>query len=323
MENYLAAALRNLLRNRVYTAINLFGLSLGFAAALLIALYVRYELSYDRFLPDYQDVYLLTETKDYTNRSLPTERWDFSFPDLAAKLSAQFPQMATIARVMTPDDRPHIRHDLVEADETDFLWVDPSFFRVMPLKSLAGDAQTALAAPDSVVLTRTAARKYFGRDMPLGELLEVNPAMGADAAKVSTAFNTSHPMRVTAIVEDLPSNSYLKGDVFGSSLAAYSRFALYDLTLDQGPFRISGLSSYTFIRLRPGTPMQQMQQEFSALATHNSDTSTVYPPGFTLGLHLTPIADLHLSPPSDGSISPRGDRTLLAALTVIAVLIIA
>src|SRR6202453_2171678 len=129
-------------------------------------------------------------------------------------------------------------------------------------------------------------------------------------------------MRVTAIVEDLPSNSYLKGDVFGSSLAAYSRFALYDLTPDQGPFRISGLSSYTFIRLRPGTPMQQMQQELSAFATHNSDTSTVYPPGFTLGLHLTPIGDLHLSPRSDGSISPRGDRTLLAALTVIAVLII-
>ena len=316
MENYLAAALRNLLRNRVYTAINLFGLSLGFAAALLIALYVRHELSYDRFLPDYQDVYLLTETKDYTNRSLPTERWDFSFPDLAAKLSAQFPQMATIARVMTPDDRPHIRHDLVEADETDFLWVDPSFFRVMPLKSLAGDAQTALAAPDSVVLTRTAARKYFGRDMPLGELLEVNPAMGADAAKVSTAFNTPHAMRVTAVIEDLPSNSYVRGEVFGSSLAAYSEFALYDLTQDQGPFR---MNAYTFIRLRPGAPVQQARQELSALAAHDAP---VYPPGFTVGLHLTPIEDLHLSPPGESPISLRGDRSHLIALVAIGLLII-
>jgi putative ABC transport system permease protein len=134
MGSYFAAALRNLLRNRVYTAINLFGLSLGFAAALLIALYVRDELSYDRFFPGYRDVYLLTETKDYTNRSLPVERWDFSFPDLAAKLSTQFPQIATLARVMTPDDPPHIRHNQVEADETDFLWVDPSFFRVIPLE---------------------------------------------------------------------------------------------------------------------------------------------------------------------------------------------
>jgi putative ABC transport system permease protein len=189
----------------------------------------------------------------------------------------------------------------------------------MPLKSLAGDPQTALDTPDSVVLTRTAARKYFGRDKPLGELLEVNPAMGSDAAKVSTAFNTPHAMRVTAIIEDLPSNSYLMGEVFGSSLAAYSKFALYDLTADQGPFR---LDAYTFIRLRPGTPVQQMQQELSAFATHNSDTSTVYPPGFTVGLHLTPIGELHLSPPGARPMSPRGDSTLLAALVAIAVLII-
>ena len=321
-DNYLAAALRNLIRNRTHAAINLFGLALGFAAALLIALFVRDEYTYDRFFPGYRDVYLLTEIRDFTDRHLINERWDCSFPDLAEKLSVQFPQIATAARIMTADNPPHIRQGQVEADEAGFLWVDPSFFRIMPLKSLAGDLQTALATPDSVVLTRTAARKYFGRDKPLGELLEVNPAMGSDAAKVSTVFNTSHPMRVTAIVEDLPSNSYLKGDVFGSSLAAYSQFALYDLTPDQGPFRMSGMRTYTFIRLRPGTLMPQMEQELSAFATHNSDTSTVYPPGFTLGLHLTPIGDLHLSPPSAYSISPRGDRTLLAALTVIAVLII-
>jgi putative ABC transport system permease protein len=319
-ENYLAAALRNLLHNRTHAAINLFGLALGFAAALLIVLFVRDEYSYDRFFPGYRDIYLLTETKDAIDRRLPTERWDFSFPDLAAKLILQFPQIATVARIMPADNPPHIRHGQVEADETGFLWLDPSFFRIMSLKSLAGDLQTALATPDSVVLTRTAARKYFGRDNPLGELLEVNPAMGSDAAKVSTAFNIPHPMRVTAVIEDLPSNSYVKGEVFGSNLAAYSTFALYDLTADQGPFRTQ--SNYTFIRLPPGTPVQQMQQELSAFATHNSDTSTVYPPGFTVGLRLTPIGELHLSTSGESPMSPRGDRTLLGGLVAIAVLII-
>jgi putative ABC transport system permease protein len=318
--NYMAAALRNLVRNRLYAAINIVGLAVGFCAALLIALFVRDEYSYDRFFPGYRDVYLLTPTEDMIDRRLLTVRWDSSPPDLAAKLSVQLPQLATVARIMTADNPPHIRHGQVEADETGFLWVDPSYFRVMPLKSLAGDLQTALATPDSVVLTRTAARKYFGRDKPLGELLEVNPAMGSDAAKVSTAFKTPHLMRVTAIIEDLPSNSYLKGEVFGSSLAAYSTFALYDLTPDQGPFRTQ--SNYTFVRLRPGAPMQQMQQALSAFATHDSDTSTVYPPGFTVGLHLTPIGELHLSPPSAYSMSPRGDRRLLAALVAIAALII-
>jgi putative ABC transport system permease protein len=319
LRSYLAAALRNLVRNRLYAAINIVGLAVGICAALLIVLFVRDECSYDRFFPGYRDAYLLTETKDAIDPRLGVERWDFSFPDLAAKLSVQFPQIATVARIMTADNPPHIRHGQVEADETGFLWVDPSFFRVMPTKSLAGDPQTALATPDSVVLTRTAARKYFGRDAPLGELLEVNPAMGSDAAKVSTAFSTPHPMRVTAVIEDLPSNSYLKGEVFGSSLAVYSQFALYDLTPDQGAFRIS---AYTFIRLRPGTRVQQMRQELSAFATHNSNTSTVYPPGFTVGLHLTPIGDLHLSPPGESPMSPRGDRTLLAGLVTIAALII-
>jgi putative ABC transport system permease protein len=314
--NYFAAAIRNLLRNRAYTAINLLGLSMGFAAALLIALYVRDELSYDRFFPGYRDVYLLTETKDYINRGLPAEKWDFSFPDLAARLSAPFPQIAAVARIMTSDDPPHIRHGQVEADEANFLWVDPSFFRVVPLKLLVGDPQTALDAPDSVVLTRSAARKYFGRDTPLGELLEVNPAMGPDAAKVSPAFSTPHAMHVTAVIDDLPSNSYLKGEVFGSGLAAYSRFALYDRTQDQGPFRAN---AYTFVRLRPGEPVQRMQQELGAFATHDSP---VYPPGFAVGLHLTPIGDLHLSPPAESPMSPRGDTSLLVALIAIAVLII-
>ena len=318
--NYIASALGALSRNRFYAAINIAGLALGVSAALIIALFIRDEYGYDRFIPDYRDVYLLTETKDMIDRRTDDmERWDSSFPDLAAKLRLQFPQIAATARIMPADNPPHIRHGLIEADETGFVWADPTFFRLMPLKSLAGDLQAALTSPEGVVLTRAAARKYFGRDRPLGEWLEVNPAMGADASKISTTFNTSHQMRVTAVIEDLPPNSYVKGEVFGSSLAAYSGFALYDLTPDQGPFRTS--SNYTYIRLRPGTSAQQLRQDLSVFATHDSSTSTVYPPGFTVGLHLIPIGDLHLSPPAAFMMSPRGDRTLLTALAAVAVLI--
>src|SRR5580692_1584216 len=116
--NYLMAALRNLARSRLYAAINIVGLAVGLCAALLIVLFVRDEYSYDRFFRGFRDVYLLTETKDLTDRRLidernvrrlADERWDFSFPDLAAQLSAQFPQTATVARVMTADSPPHLR----------------------------------------------------------------------------------------------------------------------------------------------------------------------------------------------------------------------
>src|SRR5262249_52697986 len=134
-----------------------------------------------RFFPGYRNVYLLTESRDPLDHRMLTEAWDYSFPDWAAKLKLQFPEIASAARIMPSDNPPHIRRGDHEADETGFVWMDPSFFAIMPLRFLAGDPKTALASPDSVVLTRTAARKYFGRDKPLGELLELNPAMGADA----------------------------------------------------------------------------------------------------------------------------------------------
>src|SRR5689334_20250521 len=162
--NYLAVALRNLARNRLYAAINIVGLAVGFCAALLIVLYVRSEYSYDHFFPGYRDVYLLTSYREVLDARLTPEPQDTTFPDVAAKLSTQFRQIESLARVMIATNPLHLRHGPVEADETGFLWVDPSFFRVVPLVTLAGNLQTALATPDSVVLTRTAARKYFGRD---------------------------------------------------------------------------------------------------------------------------------------------------------------
>ena len=108
--NCLMAALRNLARSRLYAAINIVGLAVGLCAALLIALFVREEYTYDRFFPGYRDVYLLTPTRDPIDRRLLAERWDFSLPDLAAKLMLQFPQIATAARIMTADNPPHIRH---------------------------------------------------------------------------------------------------------------------------------------------------------------------------------------------------------------------
>ena len=105
--------------------------------------------------------------------------------------------------------------------------------------------------------------------------------------------------------------------MFGSSLAAYSKFALYDLTQDQGPFR---MNAYTFIRLRPGAPVQRVATgTCPPLPRHDAP---VYPPGFTVGLHLTPISDLHLSPAGESPISPRGDRSHLVALIAIGLLII-
>ena len=87
--NYLAVAVRNLARNRLYASINIAGLAVGFCAALLIVLYVRSEYSYDHFFPGYRDVYLVTSYREVIDRRLKSDPQDTSFPDLAAKLSGK------------------------------------------------------------------------------------------------------------------------------------------------------------------------------------------------------------------------------------------
>src|SRR5262249_2193446 len=112
--NYLAAALRNLARNRFYAAINITGLAVGFCAALVIVLYVGSEYSHDHFLPGFRDVYLVTTYRDVTAGDLLPLPEDATLPDLAPKLATKFPQIESIARVLKAMNPPQIRHGQVK-----------------------------------------------------------------------------------------------------------------------------------------------------------------------------------------------------------------
>jgi putative ABC transport system permease protein len=194
--NYLSAAIGNLARNRFYTAISIVGLSIGFTAAILIGLYARDEYSYDRFIPNRQNVYLVAITAKAPRtapiESLVSEVWT------ASLLKLQFPQIADAARLEKSFSPPLVRLDDYRAAEQHFYWADPGFFRVLPLRAIAGDLTRALDQPDGLVITRAMARKYFHRDAPLGGALRVD----------------DHPLRVAAVLEDPPSNTHLDGDFY-------------------------------------------------------------------------------------------------------------
>ncbi|HZZ67772.1 MAG TPA: ABC transporter permease, partial [Phenylobacterium sp.] len=180
LRNYLAAALRNLGRNRLYAGITIAGLAIGFAAAILIGLFVRDEFSYDRFIPGYQHIYRISEIIT-VNGGKPVET-TYSPTKLAAALRLDFPQIQ-VARFAAQGFPPEVRHGDISAAEQGVEWADPDFFRMMPMPTLAGDLAHALDTPDSVVIDRSAARKYFGRDTPLGETLLID----------------KHPMRIAAV----------------------------------------------------------------------------------------------------------------------------
>src|SRR5262249_33975696 len=134
--NYLAAALRNLARNRLYAAINVIGLSVGFATALLIGLFVRHETTFDHFIPGYQNIYKLSHGLRLPgNEELPTEDGGTWMPT-QMKLDMPQIEVAELSNLFQPVS---LRHGDVEALEKRFHWADTNFFEVVPLPVYAGN----------------------------------------------------------------------------------------------------------------------------------------------------------------------------------------
>ena len=302
--SYVSAAVGNLVRNRLYAAISIIGLSIGFTAAILIGLYARDEFSYDRFIPGGKTTYLLAITaktpKTAPVESLVSEVWT------APLLKLQFPQIADAVRLQKSFSPPLVRLGDYRAAEQHFYWADPGFFGVLPLKALAGDPASALDRPDGLVITRAMAHKYFHKDVPLGAALLID----------------DHPFRVAAVLEDPPSNTHLDGDFYASSLSAYSAIKQSEKMNGVGDFYLNVL---TYIRLKPGARAESIERELpqffrdslpiqaSVLQAVGAATETG---------HLVPLADIHLRRSDQGAMKPQGDPQVIAAIALVGVLIV-
>jgi putative ABC transport system permease protein len=183
--NCLAAAWRNALHDRLYALLNVLGLAMGFAVVLLIWLFVRDELSFNRFLPNYQDIYRVQLTIGGGGERLVT--WAGTPDRMASELKLDFPEIIGVAR--DAKQSVGMRRGEVMASEA-IEWVDADFLNVTGYPLLRGDPATALAQPDSIVLTERLARKYFG---------------GIDCVGLTLDINKIHPIRVTGIAADPPS----------------------------------------------------------------------------------------------------------------------
>jgi putative ABC transport system permease protein len=302
LRSYFTAAIRNLFRNRAYAAINLCGLALGFMAAILIALFVRDEYSYDRSFPDYQRIYRVLETVQFPNR--PPRYGSTTSSDVAAALRLEFPEVQ-IATRLTPT-RAVLRHGDVQSI-VHVHWADPNFFRLFPFKTLSGNLPQALSQPDGIVLTRAAARQFFGRDDVTGETLELDH---------------EHAMRVTAVIEDLPSNTHLSVKVIASALAAFSRLTYLD-AMAQKPDAIKTEDVYTYVKLYPGARLEKLNAAMRAFADrYFTGEIDGIPVSRICSFSLTPISDIHLQPPSAVEMKPTGDPRTLHAMMGIALLIV-
>jgi len=299
LRSYLIAALRNLVRNRLYAAINIIGLAVGFASVILIALYVREETSFDRFWPDFQRVYLMS--MELRIPDMAPWKHDAAPGSLPGLLKPRIPAGVLIARVL---EEPHaVRRGDVEGNE-DILWVDPDLFSILKPRVLAGNLDQAVRRSDGLVLTRSMARKYFGDNPALNQTLELD---------------REHVMRVTAIVEDIPTDSHFQATVFASGLASFSGLRQFDDAAAAGRDKGISVAIGAYLKLPADTAVEQVESQLPR-AVQDFEAS-IGAQDFDLRMSLIPLAGVHLSDPA-GGMKPRGSPGLLYVISVIGVLIV-
>ena len=272
LRNYLAVALRNLARNRLYSGISILALAVGLCVATLAAVTLRGEVTYEHFIPGSDRVYLAAQLAAPTGHP---PLYNIASPSfVAALLRLNSPQISAVTRLAS--DEVRLRHERTTARETIY-WADPNAFDLLPLPVFAGDRQNALRRADGIVLTRSVAQKYFGRDDPIGREISLDDA---------------HPMTITAVLEDLPVNgSTLESGIFASGLAAYSALSKCDRNAPGEAARNAvALCGRTYVQLKPGADAAGVQRAIDGFLPR------FYPkfPGMTMEVRLVRIDRVHL-----------------------------
>src|SRR3954466_10917962 len=170
IRSFLKTAWRNLWKNKVSSAINILGLTIGLTCCLLIALYIQHELSYDDF--ELKGSRIARVIMEYSfNGSNATNKGNYTSVRVAPVFKRTFPEVESAIR-MTEAERV-IRYNDKLISEKNFMYADPAFFNIFSFQLLKGDAKTVLDATHKVVLTQSSAKKYFGIENPIGKALQV------------------------------------------------------------------------------------------------------------------------------------------------------
>jgi len=271
---YLKIAARSALRNKLYVALSIIGLSLGLTSSLLIGLYVHDELSYDTWIPAYEEIYRANPVSgERRSNGGPSE--------LGIWLKQDYPQLTAVSRFFNAAVVviAEISSEVEEYNER-ITWADASVFEVFPLKVVYGGLEGALEEPGSVVLTREIADKYFAGSNPVGKIL---------------LFDGVNPMTVTAVIETLPSNTHLNIDLLGSSNTLFSSAAVQDRNPIQGYFGSKLWSSQTYLRIPINESVQNIEDDLDPMLDRHLPIEESRTNSEIYDIELLPVADIHLS----------------------------
>jgi putative ABC transport system permease protein len=301
LKNYFKIALRNLRRNRVFSLINILGLSTGLAACLLIAAYVQEETHYDRFATRAKDIYRVDLGV------ISGARADYPMVDVAVGpgIAAALPGVEASTRLTRVGDN-FVRYGTRQFKEQKFAIVDSNFFEVFTLPFPEGDVHTALTRPNSLVITRALADKYFGTGSALGKTLELQ-SYGS--------------CTVTGVIDKIPDNAHFHFDAFLS----FSTVKIREYTW-------SNVGYYTYLLLRPQTDPKKLEARFPELVAKYAVPEIARDMGVPLAeakkavntfvFSLLPLTDIHLHSDTKYELEANGSSRYVLIFSALAVFIL-
>ena len=286
LKNYFKIAIRNITRYKVYSFINIFGLAIGIAVCVLIFLFISDELSYDRFHTKSERIYRVSRSWTNADGEVSLHLGHVA-PPFAPLLANDFPDVVENAVRMLSTDNELLSNGEKKIVEQKIFFVDKDFFNVFSFDLLEGDPKAALSEPNSIVLTKEAAKRYFGEENPIGKSLR---------------FNDDADLKVTGIVEDAPANSHFQFNVLISFLTVEDFVGRENLMSQWGNNSFS-----TYLVLKENYDPKELEAVFPGfIDKHIGDYNGVSASEGTQ-LHLWPITDIHLYSNLDSEIEPNGN----------------
>ena len=311
VKNYLKIALRNILKSKTFSFINISGLSIGIGAFLLILIYVQSEWSYDKFHRNSSSIYRVALAQ-YLNNELIIASAE-NYPGVGPALTAEFPEVKGYARLYNMGYKNNLVITYEEAingpiqfKHRKFLYADSSFLPMFGYEMKYGQAERALQEPFSAVISGEYAKKYFGDEDPIGKMLRLEDDDG-----------NNELAKVTGVFKDLPVNTHLKFDVLFSYKTLYARGDWAPTRYDQTWER---KDMYTYVELEKGADPTVLESKFPSIVEK-------YSPGLAERnrrdvLSLQPLESIHLHSKLAEEAEPNGTASTVYTLTLVAVFIL-
>jgi len=295
IKNYLKIAVRNLLKHKVYSFINVLGLAVGIAASVLIFLYVVDELRYDRFHANADRIFRITA--DWSNKG-DSKIHQLGTPSVLARtIRDKYPQAEAVTQLVGPLGDCVVKNKETSFKEMDVFGAEPSFFEVFSFPLIEGDPAAALKEPRTAVVSRALASKCFGNEDPLGKTIEVQ------------AWNEWKTLRITGVAGDVPPNSHFRFEMLVSMTTFYKG--------DEAGWTNNNFRTY--LLLREGVTQKAMEEKLVEIDKVYYEGGRAHIPWIWT---LEPLTRIHLHSDLVTGNQPNGSAAYVRVFALAAVFIL-